>query len=74
MTIYGQVGSYHIAVITAPKTYVSLKVPADFKLGDAHMTRPGVWLGLTDGIALYTKSAGYVQGGFGFYEAAGGCW
>ena len=84
MVIYGQVGSYHIAVIPAPRTYVPLKVPADFKVGEAHLARPGVWLGLTDGIALYTKAEGirvmahttgtFPNGGTWFMDAAGGCW
>jgi len=83
LVYYGAVGSIHLAVLTAPNVYVPLTVPSDFKLNGGRLTRPGVWLSLTDGIALYTKaegikimalSAGYVPGGFGFYQAAGGCW
>jgi len=83
LIVYGEVGSLHIAVLTAPNVYVPLKVPPDLKLGNSRLARPGVWLSLTDGIALYTKaegvtvmasSAGYVPGGFGYYDAAGGCW
>lgn len=83
LIVSGGVGSYRLGVLSEPHVLVPLEVPTDFKLGNARMTRPGVWLSLTDGIALYTKdegvrlmasSAGYVPGGFGFYDAAGDCW
>ncbi len=83
LIVYGEVGSIHLAVLTEPNVYLPLNVPSDLKLGNARLARPGVWLSLTDGIALYTKtegvrvmasSAGYVPGGFGYYDAAGGCW
>jgi len=83
LVVSGEVGSYRLAVGSEPNVLIPLEVPPDFKLGNARMTRPGVWLSLTDGIALYTKaegirimasSAGYVPGGFGFYDAAGDCW
>jgi len=83
LVLSGEVGSYRIAVVSEPNVLLSLDVPPDFKLTGALLARPGVWLSLTDGIALYTKtegirimasSAGYVPGGFGFYQAAGGCW
>lgn len=78
----GQVGSYHLAVLTGPKTYVPLKVPANFDVSDARLARPGVWLSQLNGLALYTNaqgirifplSAGDLPGGYGFYHAAGGC-
>lgn len=83
MVINGGVGTYQIAVIPAPKTYVPLRVPADFKLTTVHLAHPGVWLGLTDGIALYTKAegirvmahtSGTFPNGTWFMDAAGGCW
>jgi hypothetical protein len=83
LVVSGEVGSYRLAELTGPNIYVPLEVPADFKLGNARLARPGVWLSLTDGIALHTRadgvrvmanSAGQVLGGFGFYDAAGGCW
>ncbi|HYS98974.1 MAG TPA: hypothetical protein VEM94_11265 [Candidatus Dormibacteraeota bacterium] len=83
MVAYGEVGSYHLAVLTGPKTYVPLNIPASFDVSSARLARPGVWLSQLNGIALYTKAEGIrimalsvrdMPGGFGFYYAAGGCW
>jgi hypothetical protein len=83
VVISGDVGSIQLAVLPEPNVLIPLVVPPDFKVSSGRLARPGVWLSLTDGIALYTKtegirimasSAGYVPGGFGFYDAAGDCW
>lgn len=79
----GVVGAYHLAVLTAPKTYVPIRIPASFDVKFARLARPGVWFSQLNGLALYTKaegirifalSAGDVPGGYGFFYAAGGCW
>ena len=81
MVVDGVVGSYHLGVLTAPKTYVPVRVPAKFDVGTARLARPGVWLSQLNGIALYTKAEGVrimaVSAGdvpFAFFDAAGGCW
>jgi hypothetical protein len=80
---YGDVSSSQLGVLTGQNAFSSLKVPSGFKPYHGISARPGVWIALTDGIALYVKgqgvrvmahNAGIFPNGAWFLDAAGGCW
>lgn len=80
---YGDVSSSKVGVLTGPNAFSPLKVPPGFKPYHGISARPGVWIALTDGIALYVKgqgvrvmahNSGTFPIGAWFMDPAGGCW
>lgn len=80
---YGDVSSSRVAVLSAPNVFTPLAVPSGFKPYHGLSARPGVWIALTDGIALYVKghgikvmthNTGTFPNGAWFVDAVGGCW
>jgi hypothetical protein len=80
---YGDVSSSQVGVLVRPNVFSPLKVPVGFKPYHGIAARPGVWIALTDGIALYVKGQGIrvmahnygaFPNGAWFMDPAGGCW
>ena len=77
---YGTYTVAKLALVSGPGLFAPIALPPNFPvLSDARMTRPGVWLNLVGGIALYVKGEGVKvvarnPDPTGLYIAAGGCW
>jgi hypothetical protein len=76
---YGDYNKPRLAVVGGPGLFSPLAMPNAFlSVWDARSTRPGVWIGLLGGIALYVKAEGIRimarnPNPGGIYYAAGGC-
>jgi hypothetical protein len=77
---YGTYGVAKLALVSGPGLFAPIALPRNLStLWDALMARPGVWLNLVGGIALYVKGEGVKvvarnPDPSGVYMAAGGCW